>query len=72
MTWSGRGRRFPNIWRTCSGRLFLFVAFLAVLLSIDWKMTLGCGCLLPLVVWPVGKIGPQDPAFRGKQPKQAG
>jgi len=36
---------------------FLFVAFLLVLFSVDWKMTLGCGLFLPLVVWPVGKMG---------------
>jgi len=36
---------------------FSFVAFLSVLFFIDWKMTLGCGIFLPLVVWPVGKLG---------------
>ena len=36
---------------------FLFFAFLIVLLSIDWKMTLACGVLLPLVLWPVAKLG---------------
>jgi subfamily B ATP-binding cassette protein MsbA len=36
---------------------FLFIAFLIVLLSIDWKMTLACGVLLPLVLWPVAKLG---------------
>ncbi len=36
---------------------FSFVAFIAVLLYIDWKMTLGCALFLPLVVWPVGKLG---------------
>lgn len=36
---------------------FLFFAFLVVLLSIDWKMTLTCGILLPLVLWPVAKLG---------------
>ncbi len=36
---------------------FSFLAFLAVLLSIDWRMTMGCGVLLPLVLWPVGKLG---------------
>ena len=36
---------------------FLFVAFVAVLLSSDWRMTLGCAVFLPLVLWPVGKLG---------------
>jgi subfamily B ATP-binding cassette protein MsbA len=36
---------------------FLFFAFLLVLLSIDWKMTLACGLLLPLVLWPVASLG---------------
>ncbi len=36
---------------------FSFFAFLAVLLIIDWKMTIGCGVLLPLVLWPVAKLG---------------
>jgi ATP-binding cassette, subfamily B, bacterial MsbA len=36
---------------------FAFVAFLIVLFSIDWRMTLGCSIFLPLVVWPIGKLG---------------
>jgi subfamily B ATP-binding cassette protein MsbA len=36
---------------------FSFVAFIVVLFSIDWKMTLGCSVFLPLVLWPVGKLG---------------
>ena len=36
---------------------FSFVAFIAVLFYIDWKMTLVCALFLPLVVWPVGKLG---------------
>jgi subfamily B ATP-binding cassette protein MsbA len=36
---------------------FLFVAFVAVLLSSDWRMTLGCAVFLPVVLWPVGKLG---------------
>ena len=36
---------------------FTFLALIAVLLYIDWKMTLACGVLLPLVLWPVGKLG---------------
>ena len=36
---------------------FSFFAFLSVLLYVDWRMTLGCGIFLPLVVWPIGKLG---------------
>jgi subfamily B ATP-binding cassette protein MsbA len=36
---------------------FLFFAFLIVLLVIDWKMTLVCGILLPLVLWPIASLG---------------
>lgn len=36
---------------------FGLVVFLCVLLQIDWKMTLGAVVLLPMVVWPVGKLG---------------
>lgn len=36
---------------------FLFIAFIAVLLSSDWRMTLGCAVFLPMIVWPVGKLG---------------
>jgi ATP-binding cassette, subfamily B, bacterial MsbA len=36
---------------------FLFVTFVAVLLSSDWRMTLGCAVFLPLVLWPVGRLG---------------
>ena len=36
---------------------FSLVVFLGVLLQIDWKMTVGSVALLPMVVWPVGKLG---------------
>jgi len=36
---------------------FSFIAFLSVLFYVDWKMTLGCAFFLPLVVWPVGRLG---------------
>ena len=36
---------------------FSFVAFIAVLFYIDWKMTLVCALFLPLVVLPVGRLG---------------
>lgn len=36
---------------------FGLIVFLAVLLRIDWKMAVGSVVLLPMVVWPVGKLG---------------
>jgi subfamily B ATP-binding cassette protein MsbA len=36
---------------------FSFVALIAVLFYIDWKMTLACALFLPAVVWPVGRLG---------------
>jgi ATP-binding cassette, subfamily B, bacterial MsbA len=36
---------------------FSFFAFLSVLFYVDWRMTLGCGIFLPLVIWPIGKLG---------------
>jgi len=36
---------------------FSLVVFLAVLLKIDWRMALGSIFVLPMVVWPVGKLG---------------
>jgi len=36
---------------------FGLLVFLAVLLKIDWRMALGSMFLLPMVVWPVGKLG---------------
>jgi subfamily B ATP-binding cassette protein MsbA len=36
---------------------FTFIALMSVLLSIDSRMTLACGVFLPLVLWPVGKLG---------------
>jgi subfamily B ATP-binding cassette protein MsbA len=36
---------------------FGLLVFLAVLLRIDWKMALGSMLFLPMVVWPVGKLG---------------
>ncbi len=38
-------------------KVFTFTVMIAVLLAINWKMTLGCGFLLPLVAWPVSKFG---------------
>ena len=36
---------------------FTFIALIAVLVSIDWKLTLACGVFLPMILWPVGKLG---------------
>ena len=36
---------------------FALVAFIAVLLVINWRMALGSAILIPVVVWPVGKFG---------------
>ena len=36
---------------------FGLVVFIAVLLKIDWKMALASIVFLPMVVWPVGKLG---------------
>jgi ATP-binding cassette, subfamily B, bacterial MsbA len=36
---------------------FSLIVFLAVLLSIDWKMTVASLVFLPMVVWPVSKLG---------------
>jgi subfamily B ATP-binding cassette protein MsbA len=36
---------------------FLFPVFLAILLYIDWRMTLACAVFLPLTIWPIGKLG---------------
>jgi subfamily B ATP-binding cassette protein MsbA len=38
-------------------QVFAFIAFIAVLLLIDWRMAVGSAVLIPLVVWPVGKLG---------------
>jgi subfamily B ATP-binding cassette protein MsbA len=36
---------------------FGLLVFVAVLLKIDWRMALGSIFLLPMVVWPAGKLG---------------
>jgi ATP-binding cassette, subfamily B, bacterial MsbA len=36
---------------------FALVAFVSVLLVINWRMALGSAVLIPIVVWPVGKFG---------------
>jgi len=36
---------------------FTLVFLALVLLYIDWRLALGCAALLPLIVWPIGKLG---------------
>ena len=38
-------------------QIFSLVAFVLVLLVIDWRMAVGAAVLIPLVVWPAGKLG---------------
>ncbi len=38
-------------------QIFGLIAFVAVLLIIDWRMAVGSAVLIPLVIWPVGKLG---------------
>jgi ATP-binding cassette, subfamily B, bacterial MsbA len=35
---------------------FTLVAFVLVLLVLNWKMAVGASLLIPLVIWPVGKL----------------
>lgn len=44
---------FAELFRQC----FSLVAFVLVLLVIDWRMAIGCAALIPLIVLPVGKFG---------------
>jgi ATP-binding cassette, subfamily B, bacterial MsbA len=37
-------------------QLFSLVVFTLALLAINWKLTIGSAVLVPLVVWPVGKL----------------
>jgi ATP-binding cassette, subfamily B, bacterial MsbA len=37
-------------------QVFTLIAFVLVMLVINWKMALGSALLIPLVVWPVGKL----------------
>lgn len=38
-------------------QIFLFPVFLAILLKIDWRMSLACAVFLPMIVWPIAKLG---------------
>jgi ATP-binding cassette, subfamily B, bacterial MsbA len=37
-------------------QIFSLVIFVVVLLVVDWRMAVGAAVLVPLVVWPVGKL----------------
>jgi subfamily B ATP-binding cassette protein MsbA len=37
-------------------QVFTLIAFIAVLLVINWKMAMGSAVLIPVVVWPIGKL----------------
>jgi ATP-binding cassette, subfamily B, bacterial MsbA len=37
-------------------QVFSLVIFVVVLLVVDWRMAVGAAVLVPLVVWPVGKL----------------
>jgi subfamily B ATP-binding cassette protein MsbA len=38
-------------------QIFALVAFIFVLLCIDWRLAVCSAVIIPLVVWPVGKLG---------------
>lgn len=38
-------------------QIFLFPVFVGMLFFLDWKMALACGIFLPVIVWPIGKLG---------------
>ncbi|MGD1211575.1 MAG: ABC transporter ATP-binding protein [Candidatus Acidiferrales bacterium] len=38
-------------------QIFSLIAFVLVLVVIDWRMAVGAAVLIPLVVWPTGKLG---------------
>jgi subfamily B ATP-binding cassette protein MsbA len=38
-------------------QVFLFPVLVAILLKIDWRMTLTCAVFLPMIIWPIGKLG---------------
>ena len=44
-------------------QIFSLVAFVSVLLVIDWRMAIGSAILVPLVVLPVGRTGPKNTPF---------
>src|SRR5579862_2372930 len=38
-------------------QIFSLIAYVLVLLVIDWRMAVGAAVLIPLVAWPIGKFG---------------
>lgn len=38
-------------------QIFSFVAFVSVMLMINWRLAIGAAVLIPVVVYPVGKLG---------------
>ncbi|HTW24839.1 MAG TPA: ABC transporter ATP-binding protein [Candidatus Baltobacteraceae bacterium] len=38
-------------------QIFSLIAYILVLLVIDWRMAVGAAVLIPLVVWPTSKLG---------------
>ena len=42
-----------DFFRQC----FALVSFIAVLMLLNWKMALASAILVPIIVWPVGKLG---------------
>jgi ATP-binding cassette, subfamily B, bacterial MsbA len=38
-------------------QIFSLIAYVLVLVVIDWRMAVGAAVLIPLVVWPTGKLG---------------
>ncbi len=38
-------------------QVFTLLAFILVLLTLDWRMAAGSAVILPMVIWPVAKLG---------------
>ncbi len=49
-------------------QFFNLIAFVSVLLLINWRMAIGSAVLVPLVVWPVAKLTRRIRAFHRKKP----
>ncbi len=49
-------------------QIFSLVAFVLVLLFIDWRMAFGSAVLVPLVAWPVAKVRQANSQIIGKKP----
>ena len=48
---------FRITWLDFFRQIFALVAFVCVLLVIDWRMAIGSAVLIPLVLYPVAKFG---------------